>query len=167
MAGLSVSKRRAEEAYDARIEELKSGPVPSYFELAEAIAEADKAIRVAEIIASRRGHDAKIGRDLRRKVRKVIATAAAESVVYVVKRPRERMVKIGFSTNLASRMATLQTAAGAQLVLLAAAAGTREDEKALHKRFAEHRASGEWFRYHREIERWVAEVKITKRLGTV
>lgn len=167
MAGISVSKRHAEEAYDARVEELKSGRVPSYFEFAEAIGEADKAIRIAEVIASRRGQDATAGRDLRRKVRKIIATAAVESVVYVVKRPRERMVKIGFSTNLASRMATLQTAAGAQLVLLVAAPGTRDDERALHERFAAHRQSGEWFRYHREIEKWVTEVKVTKRLGTV
>jgi hypothetical protein len=54
-------------------------------------------------------------------------------------------VKIGFSErSITNRLRNLQTASPDALVFLAALPGTRETERALHSRFAEHRICGEW-----------------------
>lgn len=55
-------------------------------------------------------------------------------------------VKIGYSTEPHGRLATLQTSHHGELKIIAAIEGTREDEQALHERFATFRMRGEWFR---------------------
>lgn len=55
-------------------------------------------------------------------------------------------VKIGFSTEPDGRLSTLQTSHHGELKIIAAIEGTREDERALHERFASVRMRGEWFR---------------------
>jgi hypothetical protein len=55
-------------------------------------------------------------------------------------------VKIGFSTNLTTRVCDIQGANPMPLRVLAYLEGDRDLEKEYHKRFAEHRHFYEWFR---------------------
>lgn len=55
-------------------------------------------------------------------------------------------VKIGFSTHLAKRFESLQSASPVPLTVLAAIRGDMAMERELHAQFADDRAQGEWFR---------------------
>lgn len=55
-------------------------------------------------------------------------------------------IKIGFTTNVADRMASLATSSPFPVELLLTIAGDIEDEMAMHARFAEDRVNLEWFR---------------------
>lgn len=55
-------------------------------------------------------------------------------------------VKIGFASDLKSRLRILQVSHHIPLFLLGAIAGTRDDEAVLHARFDHLRLKGEWFR---------------------
>jgi hypothetical protein len=61
-------------------------------------------------------------------------------------------VKIGFTTNLCSRLCDLQSANPVPLRVLARAPGGRELEKEYHRRFDGARHFYEWFRLTPEIE---------------
>ena len=67
--------------------------------------------------------------------------------VYFVRAGDLPVVKIGWSTDVARRVAELQTANAAQLRLLASMPGTLVTERTLHERFsyARSREDGEWF----------------------
>lgn len=68
--------------------------------------------------------------------------------VYFVRAGDSNAVKIGWSTDVARRIAELQTANAAPLHLLATMAGTMVTERSLHSRFAHARTredGGEWF----------------------
>jgi Meiotically up-regulated gene 113 len=67
------------------------------------------------------------------------------SCVYVIGDPDQRVVKIGWSTNLRSRLANLQCGSALPLRLLWAARGGRALEDALHAWFNDQRLEGEWF----------------------
>lgn len=54
-------------------------------------------------------------------------------------------VKIGFTTNLESRLQTLQTSSPEPLRLIKAVVGYKCDEADLHIQFSASRMSGEWF----------------------
>lgn len=58
-------------------------------------------------------------------------------------------VKVGWTTNFRTRLATLQTGNPAPLQVLALYPATRELERLLHKAAAEWRLTGEWF-YHED-----------------
>ncbi len=68
-------------------------------------------------------------------------------MIYFVQAALIGRIKIGYCRRggLDKRIATLQTASPVPLTLLATVSGTREREAALHARFAECRAHGEWF----------------------
>lgn len=57
-------------------------------------------------------------------------------------------IKIGFTDgeDAGERLATLQTGSPVPLRLLGTLPGSLEDEKDLHRRFAAHRVTGEWFK---------------------
>jgi hypothetical protein len=55
-------------------------------------------------------------------------------------------IKIGHANNVRSRFRSLQTAHATKLRLLATIPGNVDDERALHRRFINHRLGGEWFR---------------------
>ena len=65
-------------------------------------------------------------------------------------------LKIGFAVDVRARLSELQTGNAHELVLVATAPGTVEDERALHRRFAAQKVRGEWFRPDTEILSWVA-----------
>lgn len=54
-------------------------------------------------------------------------------------------VKIGFSTNINSRLSTLQNANPDNLQILMVMPGTDQTEKFFHEMFADFRIGGEWF----------------------
>jgi hypothetical protein len=66
--------------------------------------------------------------------------------VYFVEAPGFDLVKIGFAKSVEKRMADLRYAAPTGLALLKTLPGGRREERALHKRFHEHRTHGEWFK---------------------
>jgi hypothetical protein len=68
------------------------------------------------------------------------------------------MIKIGFSTNAESRIATLQTAHFEPLALLTTIDGNQRGERALHHRFRRMRVRGEWFRADPELLEYIERV---------
>lgn len=61
-------------------------------------------------------------------------------------------IKIGIAAHPLSRLSGLQTGHHEKLELLATCAGGQPQERDYHKRFADHRLSGEWFERCPEIE---------------
>lgn len=61
------------------------------------------------------------------------------------------MIKIGFSSDPDKRLRDLRTSSPIPLKLLTTTPGGRDEETALHRRFAEHRRQGEWFTECEEI----------------
>lgn len=67
-------------------------------------------------------------------------------------------VKIGISANVMERLASLQTGAPEKIVLYAVLDGWAAEETALHRRFAQYRLNGEWFRKDGELAEWIDDV---------
>lgn len=68
----------------------------------------------------------------------------SEGTVYFVEAPG-RGIKVGFSTNVASRMSQLQGASPTKLRVIATIDGGLAVERRIHALLKEHRLSGEWF----------------------
>lgn len=67
-------------------------------------------------------------------------------------------VKIGFTEKLNSvRISGLQTGSPRKLVMLASLPGTYQDERFLHRKFAAHRLTGEWFSRTPELMALIAD----------
>jgi hypothetical protein len=65
-------------------------------------------------------------------------------------------VKIGFSDKLLQRIAAIQDALPLRIKVHRIIDGpTRKGEKALHRRFAEYRTRGEWFRFEGSLASWI------------
>lgn len=71
--------------------------------------------------------------------------------VYLVRSGDDGLVKIGFSDNVNTRLAKMQTDHPAKLSILRILDGGMELEAALHARFAMQRQRGEWFIYSDEM----------------
>lgn len=80
--------------------------------------------------------------------------------IYCVQAGTGGPVKIGVASDVRRRVTNLQSANHARLVLLAAFAGGREEECALHKRFATLRVRGEWFAA--EIQHLIDEIRLER-----
>lgn len=72
-----------------------------------------------------------------------------ESYVYLV--TSNGKVKIGFSTDVNSRIRCFNTAHARPCKLIAVAPGGRQLEKDLHKQFAAYRLNGEWFSHKEDV----------------
>lgn len=81
--------------------------------------------------------------------------ADGEPIVYFISSDAD-LIKIGFTTNLSSRLRSLRTAHPKELRILLVLRGSRDDEQGLHRRFAEHRVGREWFKSCRAIEEFIA-----------
>ncbi|WP_051057037.1 GIY-YIG nuclease family protein [Bradyrhizobium yuanmingense] len=67
------------------------------------------------------------------------------------------VVKIGFATDVAERLATLQTGSPFTLTLVASFPGTMKAEKLLHRQFASDCIRGEWFKFSSAIHALLKE----------
>lgn len=67
-------------------------------------------------------------------------------------------IKIGFATNVAIRIASLQTSSHEPLTLLASVAGDRALEKSLHQQFKHLKLAGEWFKDTPELRARIADL---------
>jgi hypothetical protein len=67
-------------------------------------------------------------------------------VIYFVQQGTDGPIKIGVSTDPEQRLRTLQSSSPQPLTLLAFMPGGVESERDLHRRFADGRLEGEWFR---------------------
>ena len=76
-------------------------------------------------------------------------------------------IKIGKAVSPEQRLKTLQTGHFERLTILATAEGGYEAEGAYHKRFAEHRKSGEWFTRCPEIEAEIARLNANPSLTSI
>ena len=65
-------------------------------------------------------------------------------MIYFIRSQNGR-IKIGYTANIAKRMADLQTAHPEPLSLIVAIPGDMSAERALHRRFMADRLEGEWF----------------------
>lgn len=65
--------------------------------------------------------------------------------VYFIQEGAHGPIKIGFSVDPRARLAALQTCNPRELRLIGLRPGSKEDERALHDRFAAQRVRGEWF----------------------
>lgn len=79
--------------------------------------------------------------------------AAKHSVVYFVR--SANAIKIGVTTDLGKRIASIQTSTPYPVELIAAIPGDKALESELHATFANHRTSGEWFRLSPDIVAWL------------
>jgi hypothetical protein len=84
-----------------------------------------------------------------------IRRAKAPGQVYFLLARKGGAVKIGFSAKGVSRINDLQIAHHEPLKLVALIRGSRAKEAALHKKFAQYRIRGEWFRYAGEVKDFV------------
>jgi hypothetical protein len=76
-------------------------------------------------------------------------------VVYVLRDGASGRVKIGWTSRpVAQRQRAIEHASGTRLDLVAAFEGTRQDETALHARFASQRIVGEWFYCEGAVAAW-------------
>jgi hypothetical protein len=79
-----------------------------------------------------------------------------KSYVYFILYSNAR-VKIGTCKNVARRFAELQTGIPGKAHVHYVTPGNANLERDLHRKFAEDRVSGEWFRYSRAIRGWIKE----------
>lgn len=82
-----------------------------------------------------------------------------KSYVYFIQGEKGGPIKIGYSTNVESRVKELQTGFPTKLVVLALIPGRIWHETELHKRFQKHRLHGEWFKPVPELLEYIESVK--------
>ena len=75
-----------------------------------------------------------------------------KSYIYFIMGTKSSLVKIGKTTNLNIRLDSLQTASGEPLELFRCLRGGSAAEIWFHEKFSDLRESGEWFRYHSEMQ---------------
>lgn len=64
-------------------------------------------------------------------------------------------VKIGFTSNVAARIANIETATPFPVTLLRQQPGSLDDEAAFHAQFAEYRIKREWFRFEGALKEFL------------
>jgi hypothetical protein len=74
----------------------------------------------------------------------------------------DHAVKIGRTTNIVNRLANMQVNSPHEINCLLLLKGQGKNEKAWHKRFAELRIRGEWFRLTEELEAAIIEERERK-----
>jgi hypothetical protein len=90
-----------------------------------------------------------------------VGTARPHSRVYFIS--DGDAIKIGHSIGTKGRLAGLQTANPKRLRLMGEIPGTCHDERALHKRFAHLRLTGEWFQATRQLVSYIEDVTLGER----
>jgi hypothetical protein len=86
-----------------------------------------------------------------------MATGAPRCLVYFIAAEGTEFVKIGKAIDITARLRMLQTGSPFPLRVLALVPGGLAREQALHKRFADSRTIGEWFRRTDELDSVIEE----------
>ena len=86
-----------------------------------------------------------------------------KGAVYFIRNGARDRVKIGFSEGHEGRFRALQSASSDVLTLLGTVPGTMKTERRIHRKFAEYRERGEWFRVEGELARFLKTLTKTKR----
>jgi hypothetical protein len=71
--------------------------------------------------------------------------------VYYIQDSLTGKVKIGFASNMKSRVVSIQSSCPGELRILASERGTVRDEKAIHEKFKHCRYRGEWFNSYPDL----------------
>lgn len=79
--------------------------------------------------------------------------------VYFIHSEHGAVVKIGWSSNVHQRLASLNQYSPVPLTLTATFPGGLPDERKMHERFAHLRKHGEWFAASPELMDFIAELK--------
>lgn len=93
----------------------------------------------------------------------------ARCSVYFIQNARSGHVKIGFSTDVRSRLSALQTSQADSLVLIRLIDGGPATERWLHRRFGHLSLRGEWFAFDSDMltiippDEVVTPIKVTRR----
>jgi len=69
----------------------------------------------------------------------------AIGLVYVLEADEGRVIKVGFTTDLAARIRNIRSSHPYYIDLFATYVGTLEDEKKIHERLRPHRLVREWY----------------------
>jgi hypothetical protein len=83
--------------------------------------------------------------------------------VYFVRAGRSKRVKIGTTANIHGRLRGIKHPLIGGLRLLGYVDGGYAKENEMHRRFAEYRIKGEWFRLEGELEKFIGTLKTTKK----
>lgn len=83
----------------------------------------------------------------------VFSACPAPSVIYFLKIGKH--VKIGYTTNLPGRIATLSTGSPVYPELILSVLGDRETERRIHDSLAETRVRGEFFQYEYRLDTFI------------
>lgn len=78
-----------------------------------------------------------------------------EMLVYFIRNGHKGAVKIGVTANLSGRLSALSHPMMKELKLLGTIEGGYGAEKEMHKRFAEYRIKGEWFKFEGKLKEFV------------
>lgn len=78
--------------------------------------------------------------------------------LYFMRSVRTGLIKIGVSVNPQKRAQSLRTNVG-ELEILTTIQASYDEERRLHRRFAEHRQHGEWFEPHTDLMGYIAAIK--------
>jgi T5orf172 domain len=80
-----------------------------------------------------------------------------QPVVYFVStKQNQNLIKIGYTTNLASRLRSLRTSSPDELQIHLVIPGSREDEQKLHRQFSSLHIRREWFKRAQAIDDFIA-----------
>lgn len=82
--------------------------------------------------------------------------AAAMGIVYFIR--SGEYIKIGFTKNMAGRLAAMETLSPVSPVVLHQEPGTVADERAYHRHFAAQHLRREWFRHEGELAEYLARM---------
>lgn len=88
------------------------------------------------------------------KPRKPLRAPHPDDCIYIIYSAGH--VKIGVSSNVTRRSHSFRTASPVPVVLLAKIEGSNELEVTVHRRFADHRITGEWFKLSPEVREFIA-----------
>lgn len=90
-------------------------------------------------------------------------SSPADSLVYFVRDAAVRLVKIGTTRDLPRRLQSLRCSSPSKLDLLGTISGGIDVEADLHRRWADLRSHGEWFRERWDLLRFVEVRSFEKR----
>lgn len=81
------------------------------------------------------------------KPRRKLPAWTGRSVVYMVGVEGEPFIKVGFASELSSRMVGMQVGSPKKLLVLAVFPGCKKAEAMFHRELQDHHVRGEWFDY--------------------